>query len=337
MKGDYNMNTIKFEPANKPKTETHDVESYRIKRMNFAGKEYKVYSNVGLTIYVTNQCNADCDFCMNKYEDNFLCSKEIRNNEEYLRRLEYILRYLSPLKPSVMITGGEPTKSKRLPDVIRLVHKYGYKLRSFSTNGSGLLDVIDGKSILQSMYENDFLNNINISRHSVSREKNYAIMKNKEDLTNHQLSQIAGFCDKHNMTVRMGCTLQKGSVNNLEKVLEYQWYYESLGIATAIFREPVPIEANKKGFKEYQRNFVDISKIVQCIEHSPEFMYLYTLDGLYYKVRHFQYKDKLVKCYKEKNTASTDIVRDLIFYADGRLVDTNWNDLSKVLLPYEGR
>lgn len=337
MKGDYNMNTIKFEPANRPKTETHDVESYSIKQMNFAGKEYKVYSNVGLTIYVTNRCNCDCDFCMNKYEDNFLCSKEIRDNHEYLRRLEYILQYVSPLQPSVMITGGEPTKSERLPDVIKLVHKYGYKLRSFSTNGSGLLDIVDGKTILQHMYENDFVNNINISRHSASREKNYAIMRNEEDLTNQQLSQIARFCNKHNMNVRMGCTLQKNSVNNLAKMLEYQSYYESLGIATVIFRELIPIDANKKGFKEYQRNFVDISKIVECIDQSPEFIYLYTLDGLYYTVKYFQYKDKLVKCYKEKNTASPDIVRDLIFFADGRLVDTNWNDVSKVLLPYGGK
>jgi len=337
MKGDYNMNTIKFEPANKTKTETHDVEKYTIKKMDFAGKEYDIYSNVGLTIYVTNRCNADCYFCMNKYEANFLCSKEILDDEEYLRRLEYILQYLRPLNPSVMITGGEPTKSKRLPEVIKLVHKYGYKLRSFSTNGSGLLDIIDGKSILQYMYENDFLNNINISRHSVSRERNYAIMKNKEDLTNGQLSQIASFCDEHNMRARMGCTLQKSSVNNLPEMLKYQRYYEDLGIDTVIFRELVPIDSNKKGFERYQKEFVDIFKIVKNIELSPEFVYLYTLDGLYYSVKHFQYKDKLVKCYKEKNTASPDIVRDLIFYADGRLVDTNWNDVSKVLLSYGGR
>lgn len=331
------MNTIKFEPINKPKTETHDVEKYSIKKANFAGKEYDVYSNVGLTIYVTNRCNADCDFCMNKYEDNFLCSKEISDDGEYLRRLEYILQYIRPLNPSVMITGGEPTKSKRLPDVIKLVHRYGYKLRSFSTNGSGLLDVVNGKSILQYMYENDFLNNINISRHSVSRETNYEIMKNREDLTNQQLSQIASFCDKHNMRARMGCTLQKSSVNSLHKMIEYQRYYENLGIDAVIFRELVGIDPNKKGFEKYKRNFVDISKIVEHIEQSPEFVYLFTLDGLYYNVKHFQYKDKLVKCYKEKNTTSSDIVRDLIFYTDGRLVDTNWNDVSKVLLPYGGR
>lgn len=331
------MNTIKFEPINKPKTETHDVEKYTIKKMNFEGKEYDVYSNVDLTIYVTNKCNADCDFCVNKYEENFLCSKEILDDNEYLRRLEYILQYMKKLNPSVIITGGEPTKSKRLPAIIKLVHKYGYKLRSFSTNGSGLLDVIDGKSILQYMYENDFINNINISCHSISKDINDAIMKNKELMTNEQLYQIASFCNEHNMRERMSCTLQKSSVNSLEKILEYQKYYENLGIDTVIFRELYPIDPTKKGYKDYQSEFVDILEIVDLIEKSPDFVYLYTLDGLYYNVKHFQYEDKLVKCYKEKNTASTDIVRDLIFYADGRLVDTNWNDVTKVLLSYGGR
>lgn len=331
------MNTIKFEPAWMPKTETHDVEKYSIKHMEIAGKMRDVYSNVGLTIYVTNRCNSDCTFCMNKFEDNFLCSKEIMDDEEYLKRLDYILSILKPLNPSVMITGGEPTKARRLPEVIKLVHKYGYILRSFSTNGTGLLDFADGKMILQYMYENNFLNNINISRHAISPEENYRIMKTKGDLNNSQLCEIAGFCDSHNMRVRMGCTLQKGGVSNLREMLQYCSHYENLGIDTVVFRELVPIDISKKGADEYKELFVDMSQIRDVIRRRTDFSYAYTLNGLYYSVEHFYYNDKLVKCYREKNTASSEIIRDLIFYADGRLVDTNWNDVSKTLLDYERR
>lgn len=331
------MNTIKFEPAGMPKTETHDVDKYYIKELELAGKTYDVYSNVGLTIYVTNRCNSDCSFCMNKYEENFLCSKEIQNDEEYLSRLEYILQILKPINPSIMITGGEPTKSRRLPEVIKLVHKYGYKLRSFSTNGTGLLDVVDGKSILQYMYENDFCNNINISRHAISAGTNFEIMKTKGDLTDERITEIATFCRTHNMRVRMGCTLQKNSVSNLQQMLEYYDYYQNLGIDTVIFREPVPINPNRNGYEDYKKQAVNISPIVEDIHLRSDFVYAYTLDGLYYNVKHFRYKDKLVKCYKEKHTASSEIVRDLIFYADGRLVDTNWDDASKTLLDYERR
>lgn len=331
------MNTVKFEPAWMPKTETHDVDKYTIKTMEIDGKAYDVYSNVGLTIYVTNQCNSDCSFCMNKFEENFLCSKEITDDEEYLERLEYVLRLLQPINPSIMITGGEPTKSRRLPRVIKLVHKYGYKLRSFSTNGTGLLDFIDGKTVLQYMYENDFLNNINISRHAISPADNFKIMKTKGDLTDSQLCEIAAYCSGHNMRIRMGCTLQQNSISNLSQMLEYYEHYQKLGIDTVIFREPVPINPKREGFEEYQRHTVDISKIFEAIELSPDFTYAYTLDGLYYNVKHFRYQDKLVKCYREKHTASPDIVRDLIFYADGRLVDTNWDDSSKTLLNYERR
>lgn len=329
------MNTIKFEPAWLPKTETHDVEKYTIKHLEIASKPYDIYSNAGLTIYVTNVCNSDCTFCMNKYEENFLCSKEIKNDEEYLKRLEYILQILRPLNPSIMITGGEPTKSKRLPAVIKLVHKYGYKLRSFSTNGTGLLDVIDGKSVLQYMYENDFLNNINISRHSASPQKNFEIMKTRGDLTENQIREIADFCKNHNMRARMGCTLQKNSVNNLEEMLKYYEYYQKLGMDTVIFREPVSINPNRDGYERYENQAVCIFSIVDEIESHPDFSYEYTLDGLYYNVKHFYYHDKLVKCYREKHTASSNIIRDLIFYADGRLVDTNWDDVSKTIMDYE--
>ncbi len=331
------MNTVKFEPAWMPKTETHDVDKYTINKMVIDGKSYEVYSNVGLTIYVTNSCNSDCSFCMNKFEENFLCSKEITDDAEYLERLEYILKLLLPINPSIMITGGEPTKSRRLPAVIKLVHKYGYKLRSFSTNGTGLLSVVDGKMILQYMYENDFLNNINISRHAISPADNYGIMRTKGDLTDKELCEIAGYCTSHNMRVRMGCTLQQNSINSLTQMLEYYEYYQRLGIDTVIFREPVPINPNRKGYQEYQKQAVDISKIFGEIESSLDFTYEYTLDGLYYNVKHFRYQDKLVKCYREKHTASPNIVRDLIFYADGRLVDTNWDDSSKTLLDYERR
>lgn len=331
------MNTVKFEPAWMPKTETHDVEKYSIKEMKIDGKSYDVYSNVGLTIYVTNRCNSDCSFCMNKFEENFLCSKEITDDAEYLERLEYILRLLQPINPSIMITGGEPTQSRRLPAVIKLVHKYGYKLRSFSTNGTGLLNVIDGKSILQYMYENDFLNNINISRHAISPSENFEIMKTRGDLTDDQIREIAAFCSSHNMRARMGCTLQQNSISNLSQMLEYYEYYQRLGIDTVIFREPIPINQTKKGYEDYKRQAVNISPIIEDIHLRPDFVYAYTLEGLYYSVKHFRYQDKLVKCYKEKHTASSDIVRDLIFYADGRLVDTNWDDTSKTLMGYERR
>lgn len=146
------MNTIKFEPSWMPKTETHDVEKYSINQMEIGGKMRDIYSNVEHTIRITSVCHIDCKSCMNKFEDNFLCSKEIMDDDEYLERLDYILRLLKPINPSVMITGGEPTKARRLPEVIKLVHKYGYVLRSFSTNGTGLLILMLFKKLFSYIY-----------------------------------------------------------------------------------------------------------------------------------------------------------------------------------------
>ena len=81
---------------------------------------------------------------------------KIASDDEYLSRLDDILNRLRPLNPSISITGGEPTKSRRLVPILRLIEKYGYRKRTLTTNGSGLFDIVENKPILQHIADNHF-------------------------------------------------------------------------------------------------------------------------------------------------------------------------------------
>lgn len=328
------MNTIKFQPITKKRTETHNVEVYSINKMNFGEKEKLISSEAGLSIYVTNKCNAKCEFCMNMYEDNFLNCKELPD-EKYFERLEYILDYLKPIKPTILITGGETTKSIRLPKILKLVKEKEYKIRSFATNGSGLLDRIDGKTILQHMLENDAINNINISRMHYDEERNNQIMKIKNGITKNQFKQIATFLNANGMDARVSCNLQKGGITSLDEMIIFKEQYRKLGIDTVIFRELIPVDSKKEISKTYEEKKIKIKPIIEEIDKSLDFKYIRTMEGLQYIVKVYKYKDCLVKCYQEKEKQNTEIIKDLIFYANGNLVGNSWNDEDGILLKNE--
>ena len=54
---------------------------------------------------------------------------------------------------------------------------------------------------------------------------------------------------------------------------------------------------------------------------------------MYYVVKVYQYKDRLVKCYQEKkvNKINKDIIREFVFYPDGNL-DGGWNKQNNIIL-----
>ncbi len=328
------MNTIKFQPITKKRTETHNVEVYSIKKMKFGEKEKQISSEAGLSIYVTNKCNAKCSFCMNMYEDNFLKCQELQESE-YFNRLEYILEYLKPIKPAVLITGGETTKSAKLPQILKMLKEKGYKIRSFATNGSGLLDRIEGKTVVQHMLENGAVNNINISRMHYDEEKNNKIMKISEGITRNQLKQVMTFLNANEMDARIGCNLQKEGISTLEDMLTFKEEYKKLGADTVIFRELIPVDLKKEKSTAYERNRIEIKPIMEEIDKNSEFKYIRTMEGLQYIVKVYQYKDSLVKCYQEKEKQNPEIIKDLIFYANGDLVGNEWNTEDGILLRNE--
>ena len=314
------MNTIKFINMYEPRTETHDVEIYDNKHIKINNKEYIVDSHSQIIIYPTIKCNADCDFCLNKF-DKTLCKCKIElDRQQYLNKLINVFNILKPLNPYISICGGEPSLNKLTVDILKLSKEYNINHRIFATNGSGLLKRYDNKILLQHMKENGAVNNINISKSSFNNDDNFNIMK--YNITNKELKTISTFCNINNMSARLSCLLHTKGVNDLKSILEYHNISSKLGFKSEIFREQ--IKTNK-----HNNIFVDIKPIIEDIHNNNDFKYIRTMQGHYYTVEIFKYKDNIVKCYKEKFKQDTKFIRDFVFLPNGHLYIANQysNDL----------
>ncbi len=318
------MNTIKFTPIDDMKKETNNVECYEIKEIELSGQKYKYYSNAQMSVYITKKCNASCWFCMNNYEKRFCNSKEIAD-EDYFKNLERVLDAFKDEKVPITITGGEPTKSKRLIKVMQLLHQKGFKSRTFATNGTGLLDRYEGKMVINYLLDNGIVNNINVSRMVTSDVENEKLMHIKQK--NVALQKIFNYGKVNGMDMRLSCNLQKGGVDNLDEILKFIDFYEKRGINTVMFRELIPLQDY-----QYQKRMVKIEDIFKEIEKNKDFIFLRKMEGMYYTVKVYRYKEKLVKCYLEKRSeALKDVIREFVFYSDGNL-DGGWNKENNIVL-----
>lgn len=323
------MNTIKFSSIYDLKKETNNVEIYSIKNININNKNYLYYSNAQMSIYVNKLCNGSCQFCMNKYEKRFCNAKNI-NDESYFKNLEKVLCTLESKNIPITITGGEPTISNRLVKIIKMINQKGYKTRTFSTNGTGLFGRYENKPILEHLLENGIINNINISRMVIDDNKNKKIMNINQ--TNDLIRRIFNFGKINGMDMRLSCILQKSGVKSLKDILEFNDFYDNYGIDTIMFRELIPLKDTPNFYKD---NVIKISSIFEEIANNKEFKYLKTLNGMYYIVNVYRYKNKLVKCYQEKKDidikVDDNVIREFVFYPDGNL-DSGWNKQNGIIL-----
>lgn len=306
------MNTIKFSDIYEPRTETHNVEIYGKNTLEINNNTYIVDSHSQIMIYPTIKCNADCDFCLNKFDKSLCQCKENLTEEQYMNKLDNVFKTLKELKLYISICGGEPSLSPLTVKILKLAKKYSINHRIFATNGSGLLKRYDNKPLLQHMKENNAINNINISKASFDDTVNYNIMK--YNLPNDDLKTISTFCNTNNMSARMSCILHKKGISNLEQIINYHEKAKQLGFKSEIFREQIKVDND---FKE--NNFVEIQPIMLKISEDERFSFIRSLDGAYYNVKVYRYKDNIVKCYEEKFKAETEFIRDFVFLPDGGL------------------
>lgn len=342
------MNTLKFQPIREKRQECYNLEDYSFNNFNFEGKEKKVYSNVNLSIFTDDYCNANCKFCVAqlRFENKGMMYKKrkIVSDEEYFKRLEYVLDYLKPLNPSVSITGGEPTKSKRLIHILELIEKYGYRKRTLTTNGSGLFDVVNGKTILQHITDNHF-QHLNISKAHYDEEINKRIMQyEKGYCSNEDIEKIAIFAKANNLRPRMSCLLLKDGISTKEEMIEYLNFFQSIGIDNVIFRETMDYDednmSNKEKMEYLEKNKVKLNDIWATIDGDERFTPIRQLLGYYYYVEVYKFQNvdmvsesaNLVKLYEQKEKAK-DTVFEMIFHPNGKL-NGSWVDNEDILLDY---
>lgn len=343
------MNTLKFQPIREKRQECFNVDEYSFNDFDFEGKQRRVYSNVNLSIFTDDYCNANCKFCVAqlRFENKGQMYKKdrIQSDEEYFARLDEVLEKLRPLNPSISITGGEPTKSRRLVPILRLIEKYGYRKRTLTTNGSGLFDIVEDKPIIQHITDNHF-QHLNISKSHFDEDINRKIMQYETGYTsNEDIARIAAFAKAHNLRPRMSCLLLKEGIHDIDGMIQYLDFYQSLGIDNIIFRETMDYDEdnmlNKLKMDYLKENKVRLNDIWKNIDGDERFTPIKQLLGYYYYVEVYKYKNvdmvsesaNLAKLYEQKAIAG-DVVFEMIFHPNGNL-NGSWVDNEDILLEYK--
>lgn len=288
------MDTIKFSKISNLCTEQHNLKTSKVEKTEIFNQQYFLYKPCNLNIFITNICPNKCEFCINKE----YYGQDI-SDEKYYFSLEKVLCELKDKRIEVTITGGEPTlKKERFVKTMQMCNVYNIKPRTISTTGLNLLKVYDNKPLCQHMLENKFVNNISLSRMHYNDDINLKIMGHNR-LSNDEIEKLALFFKLNNADLRLSTNLIEGSIDSLQKVLEYLKFYSSRGIESVIYRQLVG---------EYT-NLID--NIFDEINNSKDFIFIERTSGMFYDVDIYKYEDFLVKCYHSKKNFDKNVIYNL--------------------------
>ena len=329
--------------------ENYNINEFKLIPFDFNGQKKEVYENCNLSIFVDDYCNANCKFCVAqlRYENRNQAyqKKQITNDETYYKKLEEVLRLLKPLNLSVSITGGEPTKCKRLVKILEIIDKVGMRKRTITTNGSGLYDVYNGKTYLQHLIDNHF-DHLNISRSHHDEDKNQSIMDYEQGYcSNEMIGKVIKDALSNNLRPRLSCLLLKDGINNKDGIVNYMSFYEQYEIENVIFRELMDydrdrmINAQKKDY--CKSNKIKLNDVWNDIDGDERFKPVLNILGYYYYVEIYQYNNitmcsesaDIAVLYKEK-AKHPHYVYELVFHPNGNLCGS-WVDNEDILLEYE--
>lgn len=160
--------------------------------------------HTNLYIRLTNECNANCKFCI--YHG--------KKTEFNLEALEFVLFELKnrDILCKIQITGGEPTlEPDLLADVVKLIRKY-FKNNFVGINSNGYnLDAL--ASI------NSLVDNFAISRHHYSDEINMNIFNTTDVPSTKDLKEFINSFGSEK--VHFSCNLMKDFIGNITEIKQY--------------------------------------------------------------------------------------------------------------------
>lgn len=327
------------------------AENYITTPFVFDGKQKSVYNNANLSIFVNESCNANCKFCVDQLRFEGKGKKfvkgRISDDEEYFARLEEVLATLQPLNTSISITGGEPTKSPRLPRIIKLVSKYNFRKRVITTNGSGLLDVAAGKRIIDQIVENGF-HHLNISKTHYLEYINSEVMQfDNSYFTNEQMAEVVRIAKSGSVRPRLSCLLLKNGVHDVKGVMRYMDFFGEMGVDNIIFMETMDYDKsamlNIPKLRFLEKNKILLDDVWSQIDLMPDvFKPIVQVLGYYYYCEVYKYNGidmvtesaNLVAIDPQKAKAPNTVF-EMVFHPNGNL-NGSWIEDEDVLLPYTG-
>ncbi|MBM3199529.1 radical SAM protein [Candidatus Woesearchaeota archaeon] len=333
--------------------EMFDITEKELMPFNANGKNYLAYGNVNLSVFVSDYCNASCNFCVAQlryFHDGVDYIKPVITDEkEYYGKLKVMLDTVKPLDPSVSLTGGEPTLDPKLPMILNILDSYNVRKRTITTNGSGLLKKVKGSNdtILDRLADYK-LQHLNISRAHYDEKTNDRIMGLKNPpLSDSELEEIIRISNENNIRPRLSCILIKEGVNSVKEMVKYMDWAESIGIDNVVFRQLMKFDEKtvKPGripdFCKSQG--VNLIPLWESLDKDERFSFTTQILGYYYYVEVFKYKNidmvsemadlTLIEKEKERSLKKTNgvpVIYELVFHPNGNLCGS-WREWKEII------
>jgi len=320
----------------------------RTVQLDLWGNSVTVYANANLSVYSAQACNARCAFCVEELRPASRgVALDVQKTVEaddvrYFGALDNVLSTLDPLNPSVSVTGGEPSQDPRLPRILRTLQAHGARKRTVTTNGSGLLDEREGRTLIDWIATTGVAH-LNISRAHWDDRVNAKLMRYRGSPDADALREIVARARRGGTRVRMSCVLVAGAVDDLDDVLAYLDFAERCGVDNVIFRQLMKTDSStvQPNFvtRFSQRRCVGMAPLLERISEHPAFEFQQQVMGYYYYVEVWRYGGidvvfegaDLAQLEYTKQTMP-GVIQELIFHPNAQLAST-WQPWDGVLGP----
>lgn len=263
--------------------------------------------NNGVNIKLTNKCNCNCEFCIEK-GGLITEEKSVQTLVDATNLLDY---------NNILVLGGEPLIYPHLEEYLAgIVGKKIY----LTTNGTLLTDEM---AEMLSKY----LTAINISMHHYTEKKNAEIYKYEKYSFDNIRSAIKVF-NKNGISVRINANLVKGVLDTTREVEKMMYFAQFMG-------------ANSIRFAELQ-NCEDLWVDSSCLFNNlPADPYVDGCEKVVYTDGDFKATVKMtcgfVNLLKEKpNDPTRKQTERKVIYPDGKILN-GWYNIRDGVATYHGK
>ncbi len=329
----------------------YDLPLSRFKSFDTEKGEVLVYDNANLSVMITDKCNADCNFCvahLRYLTDGHQYIKPLVSNDSlYLKALAYNLEKAVPFATSLSLTGGEPSVNKRLPAILELLEAYPTLRKTMTTNGTGLLNQIGSKTLVERLAQEDQLTFLNISRAHYDFHKNNRLMVMADHLLpERDLVRAIAIAREAGTRVRLSCTLLQEGISSVAQMRRYLDWAASIGVDNVVFRQLMAFDNTRVTpgrIPSYCKSqTVPLHPIWESLDASEDFEKYHQVLGYYYYVEVFKYKgmdvvteiadlrkiDAQVSRFSQK--FDKPVVFELVAHPNGTL-GGSWREFERIL------
>jgi len=194
--------------------------------------------NPNFSIVVPGNCNGNCSFCF--WKNDKACGSYIQNLTETMNSLPEQFYQLS-------LTGGEPTLSPYLSDILESIDPEKWSNTVLTTNGTNLkkfIPQLEGK-----------IQHVNISRHHYDDTINESVFGSKTVPSADELKVLVEKLNEVGIDVTYSAVLTE-HLNTKDEVKKFIKFAKSQGVEQVFLRK--------------QHGTLDPSEAEQAFEHLPQ-------------------------------------------------------------------